>query len=72
MLNAFGLERRVEEPDSLRNRVFSIILRRASISPLYFVCAEAKAAALAEVTALEIKCYIVGFITERAMLEMSS
>lgn len=72
LLDAFGSGRGVEEPDSLKNRAFSIILHRASIFSLCLVCADAMVVATAELTTLEIKCYITGFIAGGDIPEVSS
>lgn len=62
----------MEEPDSLKSRDILIISRRTSISSLCLVWADAMAVTTAEVTALEIKCYIVGSIAGSDMSEMGS
>lgn len=68
MLDVFGLERGVEELDSLKSRAFSIISRRMSMFSLCLACMEAIAAATVEVTALEIECCIVEFIAGGAVI----
>lgn len=72
LLDAFRSEGRIEEPDFLMSKVFLIISRRASIFSSCLVCANAMAAAMAEVTALEIMCYIAESNKGQDMLEVSS
>lgn len=72
LLDAFRLEEGVEEPDSLKSKVFSIISCKASISFFCLVYADAMAAMTAEVTTQEIKCCIVGSIAGGDMPKMSS
>lgn len=68
LLDAFGLKRGVEEPNSLKSRALSIILCRTSIFSLCLIYANVMSAAMAEVTALEIMNYIAGSIAGRKML----
>lgn len=70
MLDAFGLEKGVKKPDSLKSRTFLIISHRASMFSLCLASAEAMAAATAEVTVLKIECYIVGSITRRVVISL--
>lgn len=72
MLDVFRSGGGVEEPNSLRSRDFLIILRMASISSLCLVCTDVMTAAMAEVTALEIKCCITGSIAGGNTSEVSS
>lgn len=72
LLDVFGSEGKVEEPDSLKSRAYSIILHRASISSSYLICVDAIAAAMVKVTALEIECCIARSIAREDMLELSS
>lgn len=70
MFDAFELEKGVEEPNSLNNRAFSIILHKTSMFSLCLTYMKAMAAAMAEVTALKIECYIVGSIARRAVIAL--
>lgn len=72
LLDVFGSREGVEKPDFLRSRAFSIILRGASISSLCLVCANAMAAAMAEVIVLEIECFIARSIAGGDIPEVSS
>lgn len=70
MLDIFGSKKGVEEPDSLRNRDFSIISYKASISSLCLAYAKAMTVAIAEITALEIEFYIMGSIVGEAVISL--
>lgn len=62
LLGAFGLEKEVEEEESLRNNDFLIIFCKASIISSCFAYIASITTMTADVTALVIKCSTAGFI----------
>lgn len=70
LLDAFGSERRVEEPDFLKSRDFLIISHSVNISSLGLVYVPVMAAMTMEIIVLEITCYIARSIMGKNIPEV--
>lgn len=72
LLDTFKLGQGMVESDPLKNRDFSIILYKASISSLCLIRIVAMVVIMVKIIVLEIECYIAGFIVGGNMPDVRS